>query len=389
MNRSTLIGLLPKKSVSPVLIEQDQDVYDIMNLISFAHKRNADSYDRIAYLFWDGNIYNTCEKLFDFCKTKIKYDIESEDIQTVCSPQRILQKGRGDCKHYAGFINGILSSLKRQGYDSINNHYRYASYRVLESVPTHVFAVVKTREGEIWIDPVLDYFNERRSYTYAVDRKINEEIGAIGQINSYQFPPCECEGRARIGIAPVVVYAAVQLVSLAIKVFGNNYTVQSSVRWLIQLYQQFVLGQSGITATNANQALAQTTMQWFSNQLGVPVLDRTMFDLLKGYADPNDAGLHNQTYEQRATNYKTHTGTENVTFEQALNAAKLTDRYLYAMPPGSWKNIPPASALAPAAVQAPGSSPTSAGVSPLLIIGAAGLLLFSVLNPPKRKPRRA
>jgi hypothetical protein len=391
LSRYTLIGLLPAAGAQPIVIEKDQDVNDIMDLISFAHKRNAAAYDKIAGEFWAGNIYDTCEKLWNFCKDKIFYDVEGEDIQSICSPRRILQKGRGDCKHFATFINGILSSLNRQGYAKINNVYRFASYRILNSIPTHVFAVVKTSEGEIWIDPVMDYFNQHHPYTYAVDRKIKDQPAATMsgvELDYGEIGCCGDTGRS-LGIAPVVIYAAVELVGLAIKAFGNNYSVQSSVRWLIQLYQQYVLGQTGITATNANQQLANTSIQWFSNQLGVPVLDRTMFDLLKGYADPADQGLHRQTYEQRAANYKQHTSTENVTTEQAINAAKLADQYLYAMPPGSWRNIPTAAAIdaAGGAIPAPGAA-LSAGISPLILLAGGGLLLSMILKPgPKKRIR--
>lgn len=397
MTRAQLIGILPEKETAPVLIEEDQNIDDIIYLLSFAHKKNADNYDLISEKFWAGSVYETCKNLFYFLKNKIAYDIESEDMQSVCSPRRILQKARGDCKHYASFINGVLSSLERKGYGKINNVYRFASYKMWDEIPTHVFAVVKSPAGEIWIDPVLEGFDEHRPFTYSQDRKIrNEPAAAVGALyqpcNICRVDSCPCRNK-QIGIAPLIIYAVAQLIPLAIKAFGNNYTQQSSVRWLIQLYQQFVLGQTGVTASNANQSLANVSMQWFSNQLGVPVLDRTMFDELKGYADPADEGLHNQTYEQRANNYLTHTGTTGVTFDQALNAAKLTDLYLYHMPPGSWKNIPPASQISPASI--PGAAPGEAGIfpagllsSPLILIGAGIFVIYTIMNPPRAIPRR-
>lgn len=409
MNKSSLIGILPYSDNTPVLIQEEQDVYDIMDLLAFAHKKNMASYDKIAPFFWTGDIYSTCEKLYNFCKRNVLYDVESEDMQTVRGPRKILENGAGDCKHYASFINGVLSAIDRDGLANINCIYRFASYKLFDEIPTHVFAVVKLPGHEIWIDPVLDHFDEHRPYTFGIDRKVSSRPVAVGSCD-YE---CESDylgamttaetGQLIAKVAPNLAYipvvgwalaAAGEVVGLALATFGYRWHTQWSVRWLIQLYQYYVLGQTGVTASNANEALADTAVSWFSHVCGVPVLDRTMFDLLKGYKYAENVDLH-KSYDQRATEYLGHTSTAGISHDMAVAAAKITDSLNYNMAPGMWKNATAAPWLIdkttssgqssapglPAGTQIPGGSLLSSGSGlegylPIVLIGVAAYLIL-------------
>lgn len=173
MNRNAIIAAVPVRNRS-ILIEKDQDVYDIMKCIEYFHKKHVDQYDQFAYRFdISDNVKEICKELWQFCKDNLDYDIETQEKQTVRSPGRMLQEGQGDCKHYASFIAGVLDSLKRQGKD-IDWSYRFAKYVNWEGkVNNHVFVVVTKRNGkEIWIDPVLNYFDYHLPYTSAITKTI-------------------------------------------------------------------------------------------------------------------------------------------------------------------------------------------------------------------------
>jgi hypothetical protein len=75
-----------------------------------------------------------------------------------------------DCKSYSLFIGGILDSLNRKG-KKIKWCYRFASYRFMDKLPHHVFIVINPGKNEIWVDPVLPSYNEKKQYFYKVDRK--------------------------------------------------------------------------------------------------------------------------------------------------------------------------------------------------------------------------
>jgi len=191
-----LLGKLPPFSNRRVLIDKKQSVYDIMREVLTAHRLFANDYDQIAADFWQGNVYSTAQFLFDFCKKYIPYKIENEDSQTTKSPAAILTLGSGDCKHYAGFIGGVLDALRRQGR-RIDWAYRFAAYNGTGRTPEHVFIVVKNNGAEIWIDPVLKRFNERLRPSYYTDKKIMSlsRISGIGKVSFQDFPVndvCNC-----------------------------------------------------------------------------------------------------------------------------------------------------------------------------------------------------
>ncbi len=161
MEKNKLLAALPPFKNNSVLLHDDQSVNDIVNEVLQSHEIFKNDYDTIAESFYSPDIYTICQNLFNFCKSNIYYKIETEKRQTSRSPSATLAMGNGDCKHYAGFIAGVLDAMNRQG-EKIKWYYRFASYNYGDREPQHVFVVVKDGKKEIWIDPVLDTFNQRQ-----------------------------------------------------------------------------------------------------------------------------------------------------------------------------------------------------------------------------------
>lgn len=171
-----LLDILPPFNNNSVVIEKNQGVHDIIKEVLNAHRYFGHDYDYIFQFFDIGSISTICKNLFNFCKDNISYKIESEDRQTTKSPAAIISTGNGDCKHYAGFIAGVLSAITRNTGRKINWCYRFASYSIFDEEPAHVFVVVKS-DSEIWIDPVLCCFNTRTpAPTHFIDKKINNAL---------------------------------------------------------------------------------------------------------------------------------------------------------------------------------------------------------------------
>lgn len=175
VSKQTLLNVLPPFTNESILIERRQDVHDIVKEVCEAHKYFAEDYNRIAKYFDGPDITAICKSLFNFCKLNIRYKVEGEDSQTTKSPAAIIALGDsvgGDCKHFAGMIGGVLAALERRG-KKVYWFYRFASYRMFDSTPQHVFVVVDINGKEIWIDPVLKNFNERLEPTFKpLDKKI-------------------------------------------------------------------------------------------------------------------------------------------------------------------------------------------------------------------------
>ena len=162
------------------LIVRYQDTNDIIKALQEAHKNNASEYDKIAPRFWNGNKKALLKRLFNFCKKNIRYEIETDQNQTIKTPGAILAQGKGDCKHYASFINGVVSACNRKYNCNIDNYFRFSGYKIGATEPQHVFAVVKNADGEeIWIDPVLENFNEHKETTFQQDKKANTMLHSV------------------------------------------------------------------------------------------------------------------------------------------------------------------------------------------------------------------
>ena len=171
MQKNILLGRLKSFGGNSKMIVRDQQVPDIISAMISAHKMYAGEYDKISKDFYSSDGIQTAKKLFDFLKKNVQYKIESDKSQRIMSPSAILSLGKNDCKNYALFIMGVLDSLKRKGLINNKIYYRFASYKLLDEIPHHVFAVIQDEEeNEYFIDPVLSTFNERKTYYHKIDK---------------------------------------------------------------------------------------------------------------------------------------------------------------------------------------------------------------------------
>lgn len=184
MTAGLLSQLTPFRN-NTAMVMKNQEVGDIMSGILDTHKRWVKEYDKIAPSFDRGNKYATARAIFNYLKKNVPYKIEPDSFQTLRSPAAIISMLRGaDCKSYALFTAGILDALNRKG-KRINWAFRFASYRLLDPSPQHVFVVLDPGSNdEIWIDPVLPEFNEKKLYTYSKDKRPNMALYQISGIGA-------------------------------------------------------------------------------------------------------------------------------------------------------------------------------------------------------------
>jgi hypothetical protein len=153
VSREKLLDCLPPFRDEWITLSSDQTVDTIISEVLSSHKYFAPYYDKIALYFDVGSIQKICNTLYRFCKQNFEYVEETEESQTTSVPSGLLERGHCDCKGYATFCAGVLDAIKRSTGNPIDWYYRFASYKNGDRVPHHVFTVVKTATGEIWIDP--------------------------------------------------------------------------------------------------------------------------------------------------------------------------------------------------------------------------------------------
>jgi hypothetical protein len=185
MQKNILLGRLKTFGGNSKMLVRDQQVPDIISAMLSAHKLYASEYDKISKDFYSGDGVQTAKKLFEFLKKNVRYKIESDKNQRIMSPSAILSLGKNDCKNYALFIMGVLDSLKRKGLINNKIYYRFASYKLLDEIPHHVFAVIQDQDGnEYFIDPVLSKFDERKTYYHKIDKEPNMPLYSVSGINN-------------------------------------------------------------------------------------------------------------------------------------------------------------------------------------------------------------
>lgn len=154
------------------LITPNQDVQDIIDEVIDAHSIYEPDYDHIARRFAGADLL---ERLFLFCQKNLKYVAEPRRRQTSRSPAAILAMSKVtgvDCKHYAGWIAGVIAAVSRMTGERFNAYYCFASYDPNDDEPGHVFVVVRDRDGETWIDPtpIINEATGRRTERFFDDR---------------------------------------------------------------------------------------------------------------------------------------------------------------------------------------------------------------------------
>ena len=165
------------------IVTNDQTVGDIINGILDTHEKYKSEYDKISEDFIGTSELETAKNIWNFLHSNVPYYIESTKNQTLRSPSAIVAMP-GDCKSYALFSNGIFDSLNKKGIFKTPIAYRFADYRGINEFQ-HVFSVLYPgTNNEIWIDPVLPRFNEKKQPTSYKDKKIKMALIAMSGINS-------------------------------------------------------------------------------------------------------------------------------------------------------------------------------------------------------------
>jgi hypothetical protein len=231
MDKNILLGKLTPFSNQRRLLVNEQQVKDIVTAMLEAHKTYASEYDKISDNFYSGNAVQSAKKIFKFLKENIKYTVDSEANQRIMSPSAIISVGKNDCKNYALMIVGLLDSMRRKGYFSNKVFYRFASYRLLDEIPHHTFAVVIDDQGnEVFVDPVLSSFNERKTYFHKIDKSPKMSLYSVSGIFTKKPKPAATAKIDTTGITKAPAKKIVVKVALApargafLLLVGLNFT---------------------------------------------------------------------------------------------------------------------------------------------------------------------
>lgn len=185
MNSNTLLKVLPPYLGQKQILVGEQSLKDVIGGVVDASNKYKDQYKAI-WQYFDGNgVIDTARNVWKYCKQNLIYDIEPDNRQTVKTPSAIIATKKNDCKNYALFSSGIMQCYRDATNANFDIMLRFAGYNGNDI--THVFCVISYNGKELWIDPVLNKFNDRsQKPTKTKDYKIqNMALIALSGINPY------------------------------------------------------------------------------------------------------------------------------------------------------------------------------------------------------------
>lgn len=151
-------------------INEPQTTYNIAKMVVRAVKSSRSASKEIAHKFEGNTIYDTCENIYNFCRSRMPYKAEGVRLQRGMElPVIVHNLGRRmfDCKHYATFSTCILDAL------GIPYKLKMISQNFFDKDPKHIYVVAYDGNDEIVVDPCISRFDNepRYNYRYSVNFK--------------------------------------------------------------------------------------------------------------------------------------------------------------------------------------------------------------------------
>lgn len=164
-----------------VVLVDKQKIPDIIRGMRQKHSECRAYYDKICELFDREYLEDIGLCLWTFLRDEMIYREESEKMQRLPTPKKMMKRGNCDCKGYSLFSGGVLDAMNRRGA-GIDWCYRYVPADQIGKDIGHVFVVIDPGGDEIWVDPVLSIFDRHIFYARQKDEYIGKPA-TIGRLS--------------------------------------------------------------------------------------------------------------------------------------------------------------------------------------------------------------
>jgi hypothetical protein len=136
---------------------------DIIRVIHKMLPKAAHQVKGVAHQFVGNTVFDTTKNIWAYLKRNINYKEDSNRLQVIQLPSKLLSTKQGDCKSYSLFTAAILYCL------DIPFKMRYTNYSG-GTTPRHVYVVALDEKNEpIIIDAVYHTHNAEKPYKYKTD----------------------------------------------------------------------------------------------------------------------------------------------------------------------------------------------------------------------------
>lgn len=293
VSKEMLLAQLPADRNEWVVIAADQRVKDIISELLDAYPEFAKYYDRIGTLFEGSNIRETCDNLYDFCKRELEYREEPEEWQTSALPAGLLTRGYCDCKGYASFIGGCLGAISRVTGEDIDWSFCFASYKIDQPTPYHVFIVVNTDDGPIWIDPTPGANDKEPIYALMAqpgEPRPTAQVNGAGQLeyvrgtvgkNTSAPTTITAVATAATSLLSGNIASAVMSVLPLIETWLSGYTYTGGDYALGEIFLNRVTDKATSSRWDTPDTVVPIAWMYFSTLFGIPVAVNTDLDTIE------------------------------------------------------------------------------------------------------------
>ena len=140
---------------------------DIREALEQVFKRSVAQWTNPAKIFKGRNELQTAKLIWLYLKNHCTYRRDPDTHQLIRTPAYFLHNKPhlGDCKTFALFARSLYAAI----YPDLPTAFKFTAYRTGAVNPSHVYTVVKDRNGnEIIIDGCWRKFNAEKKYTLAL-----------------------------------------------------------------------------------------------------------------------------------------------------------------------------------------------------------------------------
>lgn len=151
-------------------------VYDTLRLMDKIATKNKHQVAKLAQALTGNTLEETLRNNWNWLFDHIAYETDTEGIEQIRTPIRLIADKKGDCDCYSTFLSALLQN---QG---INHSFRMTKY---DGDWQHVYVIVPSNKQRPFVlDCVLDTFNEEKTFTQKHDHKMEiQELNGLGKIN--------------------------------------------------------------------------------------------------------------------------------------------------------------------------------------------------------------
>jgi hypothetical protein len=149
---------IPGAENKRVLKKAEGVTRDIIAEVLDCYQDSNDQLKDFAPHLKGSSLQQTCNNIWSFWKSKIKYLVDADGVQDIKTPAAVWATRYCDCKSFSVAVASTLHCL------GIKGKFRFASYGSNSTMPTHVYVVALDGKKEIIIDCVWTGFNSQKPY---------------------------------------------------------------------------------------------------------------------------------------------------------------------------------------------------------------------------------